>query len=46
LEKIFPELMRISGIPCDGPFKIVGEQMDGAIKYDGHHYIVELKWVG
>ena len=45
LEKIFSKLMTISGIPVEQPFKIVGEQMDGAIKYDGHYYIVELKWI-
>ncbi|ACV63039.1 hypothetical protein Dtox_2222 [Desulfofarcimen acetoxidans DSM 771] len=26
------------------PFKIVGEQIDGSIKYDGEHYIIEAKW--
>lgn len=26
------------------PFKITGEQIDGAIKYDGEHYIIEAKW--
>ncbi|MCL5024781.1 MAG: restriction endonuclease [Nitrospirae bacterium] len=45
LEKIFSKLMTISGIPVEESFKIVGEQMDGAIKYDGHYYIVELKWI-
>lgn len=25
-------------------FNIPGEQIDGAIKYDGEHYIVEAKW--
>lgn len=44
LEKLFTELMRISGIPVEEPFKIEGEQLDGAIKYDGHYYLVELKW--
>jgi hypothetical protein len=44
LEKIFVDLMRISGIPVEEPFRIVGEQLDGAIKYDGHYYLVELKW--
>ncbi|VBB05705.1 restriction endonuclease type iv mrr [Lucifera butyrica] len=43
-EKIFPELMRINEIIVDESFKIVGEQIDGAIKFDGHHYLVELKW--
>ena len=44
-EKIFTELMKISAIPVEEPFKIMGEQIDGAIKYDGHYYLVELKWV-
>lgn len=26
------------------PFKITGEQIDGAIKYEGEHYIIEAKW--
>jgi hypothetical protein len=43
-EKTFVELMRISGIPVEDPFKITGEQIDGAIKYDGHYYLIELKW--
>lgn len=25
-------------------FKLVGEQIDGSIKYDGDHYIFEAKW--
>lgn len=45
LEKLFTELMRISGIPVEEPFRIEGEQLDGAIKYDGHYYLVELKWI-
>jgi hypothetical protein len=44
LEKLFPKLMTISGIPVQTPFKIVGEQIDGGIKYDGHYYLIELKW--
>ncbi len=44
LEKIFVDLMRISGIPVEEPFRIVGEQLDGAVKHDGHYYLVELKW--
>jgi hypothetical protein len=45
LEQLFPKLMRISGITVEEPFRIVGEQIDGAIKYDGHYYLIELKWV-
>lgn len=44
LEKLFPKLMTISGIPVQTPFKIIGEQIDGGIKYDGHYYLIELKW--
>jgi hypothetical protein len=36
--------MRISGIPVQEAFRIVGEQLDGAIKHDGHYYLIELKW--
>lgn len=43
-EKLFVELMKISGIPVEEPFKIIGEQIDGAIKYGGHFYLLELKW--
>jgi hypothetical protein len=44
LEKIFVQLMRISGIQVEVPFRIIGEQLDGAIKHDGHFYLIELKW--
>lgn len=46
LEKIFAELMRISGISVESPFRIVGEQLDGAIKHEGCFYLIELKWLG
>ncbi|MGE0040950.1 MAG: restriction endonuclease [Alphaproteobacteria bacterium] len=44
LERIFGDLMRISGIQVEEPFKNVGEQLDAAIKHDGTYYLVELKW--
>lgn len=44
LEEIFNDLMRISNIEVYQPFKINGEQFDGAIKHEGHHYLIELKW--
>lgn len=43
-EKFFPDLMRHNQIIVEESFKIVGEQIDGAIKYDGKYYLVELKW--
>jgi len=45
LEALFNQLMKISNIPVEKPFRIEGEQIDGAIKYDGHYYIVEVKWI-
>jgi restriction endonuclease Mrr len=44
LERIFTDLMRISGIQVEEPFRIAGEQFDGAIKYEGRYYLIELKW--
>lgn len=44
LEKIFTKLMEISKISVHEPFRIKGEQLDGGIKYDGHYYLIELKW--
>ncbi|GAA4239708.1 restriction endonuclease [Postechiella marina] len=43
-EKFFTDLMKANQIPVEVPFRIVGEQIDGAIKYDGHYYLLELKW--
>jgi hypothetical protein len=43
-EQIFPELMRVSQISVEESFRIKGEQIDGGIKYDGHYYLIELKW--
>jgi hypothetical protein len=43
-EKFFTNLMKANGIPVEEGFRIVGEQIDGAIKHDGHFYLVELKW--
>ena len=45
LEKVFVDLMRISGIQVEEPFSNKGEQLDGAIKYDSNYYLIELKWV-
>jgi hypothetical protein len=38
--------MRISNVPVEDSFKIIGEQIDGAIQYQGRYYLVELKWIG
>ena len=44
LEKLFADLMQASGIPVEQPFRIEGEQIDGAVKYDSRYYLVELRW--
>lgn len=43
-EKVFIQLMKLSNIVVHEPFKITGEQIDGAIKYGNHYYLIELKW--
>ena len=44
LERILQELSKISSLEVTEPFRVNGEQIDGAVKYDGEHYIVEAKW--
>ncbi len=44
LEKILAELARLESLEVTEPFKVHGEQIDGTIKYDGEHYLVEAKW--
>jgi restriction endonuclease len=44
LEKIFAGLMRVNEILVQEAFRIEGEQIDGAIKYEGHYYLIEAKW--
>lgn len=44
LESIIAELTKISGLEVTEPFRVNGEQIDGAIKFEGEHYIIEAKW--
>ncbi len=44
LETILLELSKLSSLEITAPFRVNGEQIDGAIKYDGENYIVEAKW--
>jgi hypothetical protein len=44
LEIILADLARIESLEVTEPFKVSGEQIDGTIKYDGEHYLVEAKW--
>ncbi len=43
LEKILLELSKTSGLEVTEPFRVNGEQIDGSIKFDGEHYIIEAK---
>lgn len=43
-EDFLKKMFLCEGIEVSEPFKIKGEQIDGSIKYDGEHYIIEAKW--
>lgn len=43
-EEFLRKLFLNEKIEVTEPFKITGEQIDGAIKFDGEHYIIEAKW--
>lgn len=43
-EDFLKKLFTNEKIEVTEPFKIIGEQIDGSIKYDGEHYIIEAKW--
>lgn len=44
LERILAELARISHLETTEAFRVNGEQIDGAVKFDGEHYLIEAKW--
>ncbi|BDV41213.1 hypothetical protein GURASL_01360 [Geotalea uraniireducens] len=44
LESILGGLSKLAGLEMTEPFKVIGEQIDGAVKYDGEHYLIEAKW--
>lgn len=44
LERVLLELARLSKLEVTDSFRVVGEQIDGALKFDGEHYLVEAKW--
>nr|WP_297388718.1 restriction endonuclease [uncultured Roseateles sp.] len=44
LERILAELARIAGLETTEAFRVNGEQVDGAVKFDGEHYLIEAKW--
>jgi len=44
LERILTELARLSSLEATEAFRVHGEQIDGAVKFDGEHYLIEAKW--
>ena len=44
LERILAELSRLSRLETTEAFRLNGEQVDGAVKFDGEHYLIEAKW--
>lgn len=44
LERILAELARLSVLEATEAFRVNGEQIDGALKFDGEHYLIEAKW--
>lgn len=44
LEAILHNLARVSNLEVTEAFRENGEQIDGAIKYEGEHYLIEAKW--
>ncbi|MFZ2207999.1 MAG: restriction endonuclease [Porticoccaceae bacterium] len=44
LERILAELSRLSHLETTEAFRVNGEQVDGALKFDGEHYLIEAKW--
>lgn len=44
LERILAEFSRLSRLETTEAFRVNGEQVDGAVKFDGEHYLIEAKW--
>ncbi len=44
LEKILAGLAKIDDLEASEPFRVIGEQIDGTLKFDGEHYLIEAKW--
>lgn len=44
LEKILLGAATLASLEVTEAFRVNGEQIDGAVKYDGEHYLIEAKW--
>jgi hypothetical protein len=43
-EKFLTTLFNAFGIQARSPFRLVGEQIDGSIEFEGNTYLIEAKW--
>ena len=43
-EKFLTTLFKVFGMEPRTPFRLVGEQIDGSIEFDGNIYLIEAKW--
>lgn len=44
LEEVLQALSTLFSLEITEPYRVNGEQIDGSVKYDGEHYIIEAKW--
>lgn len=44
LEEILQNLSTLFSLEITEPYRVNGEQIDGSVKYDCEHYIIEAKW--
>lgn len=44
LEKFLNRMFAVFDIDAKGPFKIIGQQIDGAFTFDGTEFLLEAKW--
>jgi hypothetical protein len=44
LEEVLNNLFRLHEINAKGPFRILGEQIDGAFTFEGTEFLLEAKW--
>src|SRR5262249_50419952 len=44
LDPVLSHIFETSGIRISEPFRLKHEQIDGAVHFDGHSYLVEAKW--
>lgn len=43
-EKFLTDLFNAFGMQPRSPFRLVGEQIDGSIEFEGNTYLIEAKW--